>query len=438
MTLINRRHALGLLAGAASIFSLPMSAARAALQVPIDGGGAFQPMPIAIPDFLGDGEMGPQLRKIIADNLTRSGYFTVVDQAAHIEKFSSTDTQPNFESWRVINTQALAVGSVQRSGGNLVAQYRLWDIFSSKQLDGQQFTTTTENWRRLGHIVSDAIYAALVGEKGYFDSRIVFVDEQGPKNKRVKRIALMDQDGANLRYVTQGGNELALTPRFSPNNRDISYMQYAASGDPRVVQMNTATGNGEILGNFPGMTFAPRYAPNGQKLVMSLLNADGNSSLAQMDIGSKQITKLTSGAEIDTGGCYSPDGSRIVFESDRGGGQQLYVMGTGGGAQRISFGQGRYSTPVWSPKGDLIAFTKQGGGKFSIGVMTPEGQKERILTSSFHAEGPTWSPNGRVIMFFKDVGAGPKLYTIDVSGRFEQQVATPGFASDPNWSGLLT
>ncbi|MES2906154.1 MAG: Tol-Pal system beta propeller repeat protein TolB [Pseudomonadota bacterium] len=435
---LTRRHALSLMGSAACAALIPLSQARAALEVPIDQSGPFQPMPIAIPDFLGDAQLGSQIRGVIANNLTRCGYFQILSPASYIEKFSSTETQPNFQSWRVINAQALVVGSVGQGGGGLTAQFRVWDIFAQKQVEGRQFTAPGGNWRRLAHILSDAIYEALIGEKGYFDSRLVFVDESGPKNKRVKRLAVMDQDGANVRALT-GGGELVLTPRFSPNNREISFMQYATGGDPRVLQMNIETGGAAILGNFPGMTFSPRYSPDGRRLVMSLLNNDGNSNLSIMDVASKQISRVTNDAAIDTGGCFSPDGSRIVFESDRGGGQQLYVMSaSGGGAQRISFGQGRYSTPVWSPKGDLIAFTKQAGGQFSIGVMTPEGQRERILTSSFHAEGPTWSPNGRVIMFFKDVGGGPKIYTIDVSGRFEQVLPTPGFASDPSWSGLLS
>jgi TolB protein len=433
---LNRRKALSLMGGVATAALMPVKRAQALVQVQI-GSGNFQPMPVAIPDFLGDPQMGAQVRSVIANNLTRCGYFQVLNPASYIEKFSSVDTQPNFQSWRVINAQAVVVGAVSQSSSGFVAQYRLWDIFSSKQLDGRQFTVQGENWRKLAHILSDAIYEALVGEKGYFDSRIAFVDETGPKEKRIKRIAVMDQDGANIRALTRG--ELVLTPRFSPNNREISFMQYApAGGDPRVVQLDINSGEAEVLGNFPGMTFSPRYSPDGRRLIMSLLNRDGNSNLNIMDIASKQTARLTNDPAIDTGGCFSPDGSRIVFESDRGGGQQLYVMSaSGGSANRISFGQGRYSTPVWSPKGDLIAFTKQANGQFSIGVMSPEGQRERILTSSFHAEGPAWSPNGRVIMFFKDAGGGSKIYTIDVSGRFEQMLPTPSFASDPSWSGLL-
>jgi TolB protein len=299
-------------------------------------------------------------------------------------------------------------------------------------------STAPENWRRTAHIISDLIYARLTGDKGYFDSRIVFVDESGPKERRVKRLAIMDQDGAQLRYLTRG-DDLVLTPRFSPTTQQITYMSYG-QGEPRVFLLNIENNQREIVGNFPGMSFAPRFAPEGQRVIMSLQQG-ANANLYVMDLRSKATTRLTDTAAIDTAPSYSPDGARICFESDRGGRPQIYVMGAGGGpAQRISFGEGSYSTPVWSPRGDYIAFTKQNEGKFAIGIMQPDGKGERILTEGFHNEGPTWSPNGRVIMFFRDPGgnAGPRLFTVDITGRNEQRTPTPSFASDPAWSPLLS
>jgi TolB protein len=287
--------------------------------------------------------------------------------------------------------------------------------------------------------VSDAIYERLTGEKGYFDSRIVFVDETGPKERRVKRLALMDQDGANTRYLTRG-DELVLTPRFSPTTQEITYMSFG-QGDPRVYLLNLDNpGQREVVGNFPGMSFAPRFSPDGASVIMSLQRG-ANSNIFVMNLGSKAITRLTDSAAIDTAPSFSPDSRNICFESDRGGRPQIYVMpASGGTAQRISFGEGSYSTPVWSPRGDVIAFTKQGGGSFSIGVIKPDGSGERILTEGYHNEGPTFAPNGRVIMFFRDPGgaSGPALYTIDLTGRNEQKVPTPSFASDPAWSPLLS
>src|SRR4029079_12794802 len=262
-----------------------------------------------------------------------------------------------FDDWRTINAQALVTGRITRQpDGRLRAEYRLWDVFAGQQLDGKQYFSTQDNWRRIGHIISDAIYERLTGEKGYFDSRVVFVDENGPKNKRVKRLAIMDQDGANVRYLTRG-EDLVLTPRFSPSTQEITYMSYGSS-DPRVYLLNIETGQREIVGNIPGMTFSPRFSPDGQRVIMSLQQA-ANSNLFIMDLRSKATMRLTDTPAIDTAPCFAPDGSRICFESDRGGSQQIYVMGAQGGmAQRISFGEGSYSTPVWSPKGDYIAFTK--------------------------------------------------------------------------------
>jgi TolB protein len=404
---------------------------------------AFQPLPIAIPNFVGgtpaDGDVGAGVAQVITNNLKRSGLFAPIDQAAYIDKIVNFDVAPQFNNWKSINAQALVTGRMTRQAdGHLTAEFRLWEVATGGTLDGKQYSAQPENWRRIAHIISDEIYSRLTGEKGYFDSRVVFVDETGPKERRVKRLALMDQDGFNVRFLTRG-SELVLTPRFSPSTQDITYMEFG-QGDPRVYLMNIDTQQREVVGNFPGMSFSPRFSPDGQRVIMSLQQG-GNSNLYVMDLRSSGTKRLTDTPAIDTSPSYSPDGSQICFESDRGGKPQIYVMPAGGGqAQRISFGEGQYSTPVWSPRGDYIAFTKQGGGQFSIGIMKPDGSGERLLTSGFHNEGPTFAPNGRVLMFFRDPGgnAGPSLYTVDISGRFEQRVPTPGFASDPAWSPLLT
>jgi TolB protein len=409
--------------------------------------GDFAPLPIAIPNFVagtpGDGEVGVGVAQVITNNLKRSGLFAPIDPAAFIEKIANIDLAPQFQNWKTINAQALVTGRMTRQpDGRLKAEFRLWDVNTAQQLAGQQYFTSPEYWRRIAHIISDQIYERLTGEKGYFDSRVVFVDETGSKERRVKKLALMDQDGEprSVRYLTKGA-DLVLTPRFSPARDEqlITYMEFG-QGDPRVYLYRIETGEREIVGNFPGMSFSPRFSPDGQRVIMSLQQG-GNSNLFVMDLRSKSTTRLTDTPAIDTSPCYAPDGSRLCFESDRGGKPQIYVMAaTGGAAQRISFGEGSYSTPVWSPRGDYIAFTKQGGGQFSIGIIKPDGSGERILTSGFHNEGPTFAPNGRVLMFFRDPGGngGPSLFTVDISGRNEQRVPTPGFASDPAWSPLLS
>jgi TolB protein len=438
---ISRRHVLaGVSLGAIALLA-PRPAA-AVLRIDVTQGNV-QPMPVALPDFIGvsptDVETARNVSMIITANLRRSGLFAPIDPAAFIEKITNVDTVPRFPDWRTINAQGLVTGRITRQpDGRLKAEFRLWDVFAGQQLTGQQYFTTPDNWRRIAHIISDAIYERLTGEKGYFDSRIVFIDESGPKDRRVKRLAIMDQDGAGVRYLTRG-EDLVLTPRFSPSTQEITYMSYGR-GDPRVYLLNIETGQRETVGNFPGMTFSPRFSPDGQRVIMSLQQG-GNANLFVMDLRSKATTRLTDTAAIDTAPSYSPDGARICFESDRGGSQQIYVMAAqGGAAQRISFGEGSYSTPVWSPRGDTIAFTKQYQGKFAIGIMRTDGQGERILAEGFHNEGPTFSPNGRVIMFFRDPGgeAGPSLFTIDITGRNEMKVPTPGYASDPAWSPLLS
>jgi TolB protein len=439
--LLSRRHLLLAGAGAGALIATAGPAA-AVLRLDVTQGNV-QPMPIALPEFVpgapAESNLSRDITNIIAANLQRSGLFAPINPAAYIEKISNTDAVPRFPDWRAINAQALVVGRITRQpDGRLKSEFRLWDVFAGSQLTGQQYFTSPDNWRRVAHIISDAIYERLTGEKGYFDSRIVFVDETGPKDRRVKRLALMDQDGAGVRYLTRGDN-LVLTPRFNPSTQEITYMSYE-QGRPRVYLLNIETGQREIVGDFPGMTFAPRFSPDGQRVIMSLQQG-GNANLFTMDLRSKATTRLTETPAIDTSPSYSPDGARIVFESDRGGSQQIYIMAAGGGpAQRISFGQGgRYSTPVWSPRGDYIAFTRQANGKFAIGVIKPDGSGERVLTEGFHNEGPTFAPNGRVIMFFRDAGGGgPSLYTVDITGRNELKVPTPSYASDPAWSPLLS
>ena len=404
--------------------------------------GKIQAMPIAIPDFTGDGSIDPEQARaisgVVAADLASSGLFRPIDQAAFIEKVANFDGVPRFDDWQVVNAQALVVGRIGSSDGKLKAEFRLWDVLSGKQLAGEQFFARAKDARRVGHIIADAIYERITGEKGYFDTRIVFVDESGPKNKRTKRLAIMDQDGFNVRLLTTGQN-LVLTPRFSPSTQDITYMSFEGE-TPKVYLLNIETGQKETVGAFPGMTFAPRFSPDGQRIVMSL-ERDGNADLYAMDLRSRRTFQLTKSNAIDTGPCYAPDGRRIVFESDRDGSQQIYAMNSDGSDQhRISQGEGSYSTPVWSPRGDLIAFTKRLGGEFLIGVMKPDGKGERILTEGFHNEGPTWAPNGRVLMFFREspgAAGGPKLYTIDLTGYNERQVATPAFGSDPAWSPLI-
>jgi TolB protein len=415
--------------------------ARAVVELNITQGN-IQALPIAIADFAGDGSVDPQeareISGVVAADLRSSGLFNPIDQAAFIEKDVGTDSVPRFDDWRVVNAQALVVGRIGSSDGRLKVEFRLWDVLAGKQLAGEQFFARAKDARRVGHIIADAIYERITGEKGYFDTRIVFVDESGPKDKRTKRLAIMDQDGFNVRLLTTGQN-LVLTPRFSPSTQDITYMSFEGE-TPKVYLLNIETGQKDIVGAFPGMTFAPRFSPDGQRIVMSL-EREGNANLFAMDLRSRRTLQLTNTNAIDTAPCYSPDGRQIVFESDRDGSQQIYVMAADGGNQhRISQGAGSYSTPVWSPRGDLIAFTKLLAGQFLIGVMKPDGSGERILTEGFHNEGPTWAPNGRVLMFFREspgAAGGPKLYTIDLTGYNERQVATPAFGSDPAWSPLI-
>ena len=427
-----------------ALLLLTSMSGRAELRVDINR-GKIEPMPIAIPAFAGAGgeeaQTGRDMAQVISADLERSGLFRPLDPRSFIQTVSAGEG-PRFGDWRQINAQALVSGSVQGQGdGRSRVEFRLWDVFAEQQLAGFAYTTTRQNWRRIAHIIADEIYKRITGEDGYFDSRIVYIAEAGPAEKREKRLALMDQDGANHQYLTDG-RALVLTPRFSPSAQEITYLSYA-QGTPRVYLRNIDSGQQEALGDFPGMTFAPRFSPEGNRIVFSRTES-GATNIYALDLRTRRPSRLTEGNSIDTTPSYSPDGSKIVFNSDRGGSQQLYVMdGSGGEARRISFGSGKYGTPVWSPRGDLIAFTKIDGGSFFIGVMRPDGSGERLLTQDFLVEGPTWAPNGRVLMYFRQGRSGggraasSRLFSIDLTGGNQREIPTPGDASDPAWSPLL-
>ncbi len=430
--------------GAAAIAWAP-APARAVLEIDITRGNV-DPLPIAISGFFASGpetqRIAADIPKVITNNLERSGLFRPLDPQAFIQSPEAMQVRPRFSDWRVINAQALVTGRVQlEKDGRLRTEFRLWDVIAEQQMTGLVYFTTPDNWRRVSHLISDAIYKRLTGEDGYFDTRIVYVSESGPKNRRIKRLAIMDQDTENHRFLTDG-KYLVLTPRFSPTTQEITYLSYFKN-KPRVYLYNIDTGQQEVLGDFPGMTFAPRFSPDGNKVIMSMAR-DGNSDIFVMDLRTRVITQLTKHPAIDTSPSYSPDGRRIVFNSDRGGSQQLYVMDAdGGNVKRISFGKGRFATPVWSPRGDLIAFTRMYKGRFFIGVMRPDGSGERLLTESFLDEGPTWAPNGRVLMFFRQTpsdekgrGGRTRLWSIDLTGYNEREIVTPVDASDPAWSPL--
>ena len=362
---------------------------------------------------------------------------------AFVQKPDIAHLKPRFEDWRLIKAQALITGKILVQNDKLKVEFRLWDLAASKEMRALAFTTTPSNWRRVAHIISDKIYERLTGEEGYFDTRIIYVAESGPKDKRKKQLAIMDQDGANTKYLTLG-NELVLTPRFNPANQLVTYLSYFRNL-PRVYLLDIETGIQEVVGNFPGMTFAPRFSPDGKKIIMSFAK-DGNSDIYTMDLENRVVERITDHSSIDTSPSYSPDGKYICFNSDRSGLQQIYVMKSDGtNVKRITFGDGLYGTPVWSPRGDLIAFTKVRKGKFYIGVMRTDGTGERLLTENFYQEAPSWSPNGRVLVFYRETKSGSqgegfsaKLWSIDITGYNERKIKTETDASDPSWSSILS
>ncbi len=429
------------------VLTLSMQSAYALVSIDITRGNV-DPLPVALPYLAGSDEsaksLGQAISEVIEKDLESSGLFKSINRKAFIQEILNKETMPNFPDWRQINAAALVTGGVTVTGADeFKTEFRVWDVYSQEQIAGKSFTTNNKNWRRIGHLIADEVYKRITGESGYFDSRIVYVSESGLATARSKRLSIMDQDGENHRFLTDG-NDLVLTPRFSPTASEVIYMSYI-SGIPKVYIRNVDTGKTQIVGNFPGMSFAPRFSPDGKSIVMSV-ESDGDSSIYTMDLHSGVKKRLTnSDGAIDTSPSFSPDGKQIVFNSDRGGSQQLYVMNSdGGGVKRISFSdRGKYGTPVWSPRGDWIAFTKMYNSKFFIGVMRVDGSGERLLTESFLDEGPTWAPNGRIIMFARqEPSYGNKqgrwsVHSVDLTGYNERKMKTPMEASDPAWSNLM-
>ena len=418
--------------------------------------GNLDPLPIAVsPLYIAPGSkdikqgdkiiknVGEEIAKVIEVNFRRSGLFNPLKKESFVQNPDIAHVKPRFEDWRLIKAQALVTGKVTVSEDKLRAEFRLWDVVAAKEMIALAFSTSPDNWRRVAHLISDKIYQRLTGEEGYFDTRIIYVSETGPKTQRYKKLAIMDQDGANVKYLTLG-NELVLTPRFSPKNQLVTYLSYFRNM-PRVYLLDIETGVQEVVGDFPGMTFAPRFSPDGKKIIMSFAE-DGNSDIYTMDLTTRVVEKITDHTSIDTSPSYSPDGKYICFNSDRSGLQQIYVMRSdGSNVKRITFGKGIYGTPVWSPRGDLIAFTRVYKGKFYIGVMRTDGSGERLLTENFYQEAPSWSPNGRVLIFYRETktdsegkGFSAKLWSIDLTGYNERFIETETDGSDPSWSSLLS
>ena len=398
------------------------------------------PTPESVSTAAGTTEaLGRQVAEVVAGDLSRSGLFQPVGPSGVKAITFPEVTAPSFGHWGGMGAAALVQGFVRANGdGNLTVGCYLYDVALQSELTRHGFVVAPRDWRRAAHKCADAIYSRLSGESPFFDSRIAYIAETGPKGKREKRLAIMDSDGANHRFLTNGQSTV-LTPRFSPDYKQIVYMSYIENR-PRIYIYDIGTGRQRVVTESANQSFAPRFSPDGRWILYSMA-VGGNTDIYRVSAaGGGTPQRLTNTPGIDIGGSYSPDGSRIVFESDRSGKLQIYVMNAVGSNQRrISFGGGSYATPEWSPRGDLIAFTKI-AGNFRIGVMTPDGGSERLLTNSWQDEAPTWSPNGRVIQFFRTGqgrSGGSSIWQVDLTGVNERRLPTPLDGSDPAWGPIL-
>lgn len=406
-------------------------------------GAQNAPIPIAINTFTdpsgAPSTLGGQISGVLSDDLSHSGLFRAIDPSSFVPNSINNGT-PVWANWTILGAQALITGDVaDQGGGQIRVEFRLWNVQSQTQVHGTAYTTTTANARRIAHIIGDVVYQQLVGEKGYFDSRVAYISEAGPVTSPVRRLAVMDYDGANNQFLTDGSS-MALSPEYNPTRQQLAFVSFQAN-NPRVYLFDLQTGRTRQIGTYGDMTIGPRFSPDGNSLLMSV-SRGGGAAIVRVGLDGGGMTELTDSSSINVTPCYSPDGSRIVFNSDRDGNQQLFVMNAdGSGVKRISYGNGRYAEPAWSPRGDLIAYTFWGSGGFSIGVMQPDGSGERILSTGFLVECASFCPNGRVIMFYRQTPTGnghdSRLVTIGIDGFNERLVDTPTHATDPSWGPLL-
>jgi TolB protein len=409
---------------------------------------AWSDIGIAIPAFAtdrerptpaneaGTGALGREVARVITANLRNNGLFKPVGPDSLPQPAFAAVRAPAYSTWSGQGAEMLVQGYVTaREDGRLVVGCYLYDVQLQQQLVREGWVVAPGDWRRAAHKCSDLIFSRLTGESPFFDSRIAYIAETGPKDRRVKRLAVMDSDGANHRFLTLG-SATALTPRYSPDYSKILYLSYV-DGNPRIYVYDIGTGKQTLVTENKSPTIAPRWSPDGKSILFSM-GVAGNTDIYRIPATGGTATKLTDNPGIDVGGSYSPDGTKIVFESDRSGSQQCYVMNADGSNQkRISFFGGRCATPEWSPRGDQIAFTRI-AGDFNVAVMNTSGGGMRVLTRGWQDEAPTWAPNGRIIQFFrteKNTGRSG-IWQVDLTGQNERRLPTPVDASDPAWGPI--
>ncbi|PZT90442.1 MAG: Tol-Pal system protein TolB [Citromicrobium sp.] len=410
---------------------------------------ALEDLGIAIPAFATDRNtptpanangteaLGADLARVITADLRNNGLFKPTGPDSLPKPTFANITAPEWGTWSNRGAEMLVHGYVRaRSDNRLTVGCYLYDMALQSRLVSEGWVVAPADWRRAAHKCADLIYSRLTGESPFFDSRIAYIAETGPKDNRTKRLAIMDSDGANHRFITTG-RSTALTPRYSPDYSKLVYLSYV-DGNPRIYVYDIGTGNQTLITQSANPTFAPRWSPDGRYILYSMA-VGGNTDIYRVSASGGESRRLTDTAGIDIGGSYSPDGSQIVFESDRSGSQQIYIMNADGSNQRrLSFFGGRAATPEWSPRGDQIAFTHI-AGNFNVAVMSPNGRGLRTLTSGWQDEAPTWAPNGRIVQFFRterNTGA-TSLWQVDLTGENERRLPTPVDASDPAWGPIL-
>ncbi len=421
-------------------------AAHAELKVDIIAGAA-EPIPIAVQKFEIAGTVtaddAATVRAVVENDLKSTGLFRIVSHDA-FPQYVHMNEMPNFKLWMAIKTQVLVQAKLtSESGGRYKLEFYVWDVNGKEQIEAQSLVASKSSLRRLAHIMADAIYERLTGETGYFDTQIVFIAETGPVHRRVKRMAIMDQDGYGLRYLSDE-KTFVMSPHFSPNMQTIVFLSYR-DDDPMVWTLDLDSGEQRRLGQFGGMNFAPRFSPDGTKIALSLVK-NGITHLYEYDMETQKLRQLTFGRSLNTSPSYSPDGKKLAFNSDRSGRQQIHVLDLKTlEEERITYGAGRYATPAWSPDGQFIAFTKMADDTFYIGIMNPRGRNEKILAGGWYMEAPSWAPGSRRLVYYEtekdidDVERISHIRSVDITGQNIYEIELPDGVNgvEPTWSPRL-
>lgn len=381
-----------------------------------------------------------EIRDTVCKNLSDSGIFSIVAENNFIEQNKGSEFIPFFEAWKKINATILVNGSLTKNRkNNYTIVISIWDNILAKKILHRKITFSEKSIQKTSHIISDHIYQEIIGEKGYFDSKILYVAEKVIENKIFTRIAMMNQDGKEHKYLTNG-KFISISPKISPDKENIAYVDFRA-GISKIFLRNLYSGQENLLTNMKGSIFSPRFSRNGKKILFSLAKK-GATNIFKFDINTKKISVLTRNIYINTSPQFSPDDKKIIFTSNRLGTAKIYTMNEEGkNVVKITEKPGSHLEPKWSPDGKYISYInlrrKLG---YYINIINTKTGEETTVVKSDVIHGYCWCPNSKYILFSEAIGNKEeekktiyKLQKINIFNKHKTTINTPYSASDPIW-----